>query len=259
LIAYGLVRKQRALIAVGVLGQLFIYSITAFKTVLLSGFGLFAMWLCLRRGREYFGLWIVWGATGLIGLTALGSLWMDSPFLVSVIARRMFMVPGLLTGYYIEFFSTNPLTMMGDSSFLEPFFGYPYSLPVSRVIGNAYFGMAPDVAANANLWAYGFASFGYVGVVLFTVVLGIVLWLFDSVAAQRDLRFATLMLVMPGMALANTSLFTCLLTHGMGLVILMVYLSPVDASDDLPVSKDHRPREDPNQTIYAVTEGVRIS
>ena len=80
--------------------------------------------------------------------------------------------------------------------------------------------------SNANLWADAYANFGYVGIFLFSVLLAIVLWLYDSLASRCDRRLAALAIGLPAFALANTGLLTALLTNGIGLAMLLVYLMP---------------------------------
>jgi len=80
--------------------------------------------------------------------------------------------------------------------------------------------------SNANLWADAYANFGYVGIIVFSLLLAVVLWLYDSVAFGRDKRLAALAIGLPAFALANTGLLTALLTNGIGLVMLLVYLMP---------------------------------
>jgi hypothetical protein len=91
------------------------------------------------------------------------------------------------------------------------------------IIGSLYF---HGVDANANVWADAYANFGYVGIFCFTLLLAIVLWLYDSMAVDRDMRFAALVIGLPAFALANGGLLTCLLSNGMALAMLLVYLVP---------------------------------
>ncbi len=80
--------------------------------------------------------------------------------------------------------------------------------------------------SNANLWADAYANFGYIGIIVFSLLLAFVLWLYDSMAFGCDKRLAALVIGLPAFALANTGLLTTLLTNGIGLVMLLVYLMP---------------------------------
>jgi hypothetical protein len=146
-------------------------------------------------------------------------------------------LPALLTGEYFEFFSRNPKALLGHS-ILKPFVNYPYDLDISNLIGRAYFGSA-QTSANANIWADAFGNFGLMGVVGFTFILALVLWLFDSRARGMDRRVVTLMLGIPAFSLANAGLLTCLLTHGIFFALLIVFVMPATHRPDttLPASQ----------------------
>jgi hypothetical protein len=101
----------------------------------------------------------------------------------------------------------------------------PYGEGPPVIIGRAYF-PGWGTYANANFWADAFANFGIWVVFAFTAILGVVLWLYDSITLDTDLRLAALVLVMPAISLSNSGLFTCLLTHGLGLAFLVMYFLP---------------------------------
>ena len=167
---------------------------------------------------------MVWGTAGLVLVSSLLQLWLNSGMLFSVFVRRLIATPGLLTGYYLDFFSQNPKALLGHS-ILRSVVDYAYQYPPAIQIGFTYFG-DPSISANANLWADAFANFGFAGIFGFTFLLGLVMWLFDSVAQGRSQRLTSLLFGMPAFFLTNTALLTSLLTHGIGLVLLIVYLIP---------------------------------
>jgi len=143
----------------------------------------------------------------------------------ALVGVRMTALPGLLTGYYYEFFSTHPQAHLGHSIF-KSFVAYPYAAEPPYLIGALYFHSASN-DANANLWADAYANFGYTGILSFTLLLAILLWLYDSLAASpRDLRVAVLAIGLPAFALANGGLLTSLLTNGVLLAMLLVYFMP---------------------------------
>jgi hypothetical protein len=224
LIAYGLTNKRPILLLGGVSGQLMIFSITGFKSVFFSGVLIFALWVALQARGRRFGLYTVYGALGLVLISTLMDLLGRSSFISSLFVRRLIHTPGLLTGYYFEFFSNNPKAFLGHS-ILSRFVEYAYDTPPALMIASVYF-RSPDVSANANVWADAFANFGYLGLFGFTVLLGLVLWAFDSVAKGRDYKLTCLMAGVPAFTLCNSALLTSLLTHGIGLALLLVYLMP---------------------------------
>jgi hypothetical protein len=80
--------------------------------------------------------------------------------------------------------------------------------------------------ADANIWADGFANFGYLGMLGATLALGAWLWLVDSSGRNRNARLIMLMVGVPGFVLANCGLLTSLGNHGLGFTLLLIYLLP---------------------------------
>lgn len=221
--AIGLRSRRMSWVLVGAAGQFAIYSITGFRSMFFSaGFLLYLLWL--TRSNKTFGVrlaatWTaIFAGAGAVQFFGYGLI---PELLVGV---RMTALPGLLTGYYYDFFSLHPQAHLGHSIF-KSFVTYPYAVEPSYLIGYTYF---HDVSedANANLWADAYANFGYTGIICFTLLLAIVLWLYDSVAVDRDIRLAALVVGLPAFALTNIALLTCLLSNGLGLAMLLVYLAP---------------------------------
>jgi hypothetical protein len=225
-IAKGLVSRRIMLILAGVVGQFLIYSITGYRDVFFSAMFLFYLsWMMRREGRRFGTKFATTWASIFLGAGALN--FFGSVTLIEGLVKRTTATPGLLTAYYYDFFSWHPKAHLGHSIF-KSFVDYPYALQPPYLIGYVYF---HDVSmdANANVWADAFANFGYPGIVCFTLLLAVVLWLYDSMAVGRNLQVTALIIALPAFALANTSLLTTLLSHGMALALLLVYLMPSTA------------------------------
>lgn len=222
LIAGGIIHRRWYLLAVGVVGELAVFSITGLKSSLFAPVGLLLFSIFLRRPRVSVALSVTLGTAALIGVSAAlatrGRL-----FLMDYLYRRLFLVPGQLTAYYFEFFSSNPKALLGHSVFRV--FGGSYHAAPPTIIGQLYIGEATH--ANANVWADAYANFGFPGMVFFTLVLAMVFWVFDSVAARRNRLLASLMMVVPGITLSNSALLTSLLTHGIGLILVLFLMMPL--------------------------------
>ena len=221
--AIGLRSRRPSWVLAGAAGQFAIYSIGAFRSIFFSAAFLFYL-LWVTRSTRTFGIRLA--GTWVAIFTGAGALQFFGYGLIpeQLVGERMTALPGLLTGYYYEFFSSHPLVHLGHSIF-RSFVTYPYALEPPSLIGYSYFHNASE-NANANVWADAYANFGYPGIIGFTLLLAIVLWLYDSVAANCDIRLAVLVFAMPAFALTNVGLLTSVLTNGMGLAMLLVYLAP---------------------------------
>ena len=222
LIAYGLFHRNPAAVIFGVLLELGVYSITGFKTALFSGLVLVLIAMALRRNGRHFGWMLLAGLIAMVLAAVNIDEWTHGALWSGILINRTLAMPGLLTGYYFEFFSQNPQALLGNSV-LRPLFAYPYALDIPPLVGAVYLNGA---WANANVWADAYANFGYVGLFAFTLVLAVVLHVFDSVAAGHDVRFPALLGASIGWTLANGALLTSLLTNGIGWLILALYVMP---------------------------------
>ena len=227
LIGLGLLRRAPLLLTSGLALQLLIYATTGFRSVLFSALLLAALFIAMAFQRRYFGAILSVGAASLVTLTVVLDALFDTIVFSSLFVRRLLATPGILTGWYYDFFVDRPKALLGHSV-LEPWIDYPYDRLPPLLIGRAYFGNEATYA-NANVWADAFANFGLAGILAYSVLLGLLLWAFDYAAGQRDARTTTLaglMLGVPAFTLTNTALNVSLVTHGVLLAWLVVYFMP---------------------------------
>lgn len=224
IIAVGLVKKNPFLVLSGLLGQFVLFSISGHKAYLFSSMLVLGLWVALKNSGERFGVRVLYGLTGVVIISFIIDSLLNSSFLTSMFVRRMIVTPALLTGYYYDFFSTNSVAIWGHS-FLSWIIDYEYSMAPPFLIGSVFMGNA-SIAANANLWADGFANLGYLGMFINTFVLGLLLLLFDSFSLKRNKTLMGMLLGVSAWSLSDTALFTSILTHGIFLVILIAYVMP---------------------------------
>jgi hypothetical protein len=222
LMALALSRRRIDLFAVALVGQILIYSDTGFKSVLFSTALVPLVYLALSLARRSYGTVAVTAIPVVLLLgtivNALTSGW------ALTLLRRQFATPGQLNWYYFDFFSGHSRYHL-SASFLHGLFTMPYSSEPAILIGQVYL-PAEHPHANASLWADAFANFGTGGIVVFSIVLGLVLWVLDGSARGRDIRLIGPMVAIGGLSLAEGALFTTLLTLGLGVACLLVVVTP---------------------------------
>src|SRR5262249_45377531 len=204
LMAFGIVNRRKTCLIAGILGQIIVFGLTGFKSILFSIIFLGTLFIFMKRWRQSFGLMLAAGLTAAILLSAAVDAYNHNIFLSSLITRRTLATPGLLTGFYFEHFSQVAHAGMGFhfSRWPPAFFGPP------QEIGLVYFGR--NVDANANIWAEGFAEFGVMGIFGMTALTGLLIWAYDSISAKRNLEMAALLAAMPALNLSNTAPTTVL-------------------------------------------------
>lgn len=140
----------------------------------------------------------------------------------SVFIRRLFFVPAQNYFYYYDFFSHHQLTYLSQS-ILNPFFANPYGMRITNMIGSLYYGQ-PTTSVNTGYLADAYMNFGALGVVIFSVFLGVFLVILDSLTKRTNTAIAMAVIAVPLVSLVNSSFFTTLLTHGFLLSMLVLWL-----------------------------------
>lgn len=240
LVAIGLWWKKLWVTLLGLLFAYVCYQAFAEKVVLASCLAVF--WVraaaALSGGKYVDGI-VLFGLMFLAAALALAlDYFVDEPFLVVVWYMRSFLVPGLLTSYYVDYFSDNLVAMYGDSA-LGLLFGTTAAIEnIPQLIGNIY--VWREVWANANFWADGYANLGIAGIVAVTIVLKALLVVLDAVTSGRDRNLVFALSVPVIFALGNTALQRVMGGNGFWLLILLVVILPVAARDMTSAAPDDR-------------------
>lgn len=238
-LALGMIRRNLLFLVLGVVIEFLVYSAAGFRIapmVILLVVGLIVL---LRFfGSSRLGIAIVWTFVGLVVLCIAIGLIFENAYIPFLLVGRPILMPGLLTGFYYEFFSLNPKAMLGYSIF-RGVFAYPYDLLPPNLIGIAYF-QNPATFANASIWADSYANFGFIGMYVFAALLGGVLWFFDSVTNEGNFVLSCALMGVCGFVFANSAFLTTLLTHGIWLMMALLLLVPQSVASNHGTQKKHR-------------------
>jgi hypothetical protein len=228
LMSFGLIRRKTTLLALGGLGQVALFSLTGFKSMLFSPLFVVLLHLAARDEGRFFARRVVTSIGGVVALGLTASLMVKDDFVTYVFVRRVLATPGLLSGAYLDFFSTHPKTFFAES-LPAGLVHNPYGTSPAFVIGRAFFHNT-QTSANANIFASGYAGLGLVGVILVAGLAAYYLRVLDAVTEGRDWRLLLGVIGMIGFTLSNSSLFTSLQTHGLAFACLLILLVPATAS-----------------------------
>lgn len=228
LLALGLATRRRWLVVVGVGGQLVLFWALALKSILFSVPLSLVLYFLLRRREASFATRFITGICIVIPVCLFIDSFLEIPWATALTLRRIMVVPGVLTGYYLDFFGQNPHLFLSDNV-LSAFFDYPYRMGVTNLIGMTYLNDV-TASANVNYWVSAYAHFGLVGLPVFTLLFAVYGWLYDSLARGRSLVVTGILMGLPAITLTNSSLQTSLLTHGLGVLLVVLYFLPRSAT-----------------------------
>jgi hypothetical protein len=216
----------------GTAGFIILFGLTGTKTSLLSPVIICLIFFLLKNRKHSF-----------IGLCALFfSVLVFVPYLlvflnvneviqtwfVGIVNFRILSVPQLLYSQYLDFFSKNPITYGSHINLMGVFIDYPYQDQVYKVIGDYYYPES-NMTANAGMWAQdGLAGFGVFGIIIISCIFSITMMVLDAVAKVHNARWVGASMAMISMFISNASLFTTLITGGLGLMIcILLFVRPI--------------------------------
>jgi hypothetical protein len=229
LIAYGVARRTWLPAAVGALGQIYLYGSSGEKSQLFAIALIIGVYLLVTIGREVFGVLAAAGACLLMCVSIVLDVLIGTQWFMGLFIQRLTVTPGLLTGAYFDYFSDHVKAMLGYSV-LGPIVDYPYGTTIPYIMGRAFF-ESPQTVANANIWADGFANFGFTGIVLASLIGGGVIWAFNALSRSERFVLAALLGATAAMVWTNISVFTSMVTHGIPLTLALLWAAPLRGRD----------------------------
>lgn len=179
------------------------------------------------------GVWFIYRVSGMTSILAISLalivsfslaafIVFDDKIFGSMLIRRLFFVPSFLSFVYLDFFSQNQFVYWSNS-LLSGFLSYPYEERPPVLISSFVGG---DGYANNGLFASGYMHAGMLGVVFYAVVTGILFRLIDSLACDNvPPWFLSCVFSVPVFTLlVSSDLPTTLLTHGLGIAAILVFV-----------------------------------
>lgn len=223
-LAYGLWHKRWSLIALPILGQLLIFSVTGYKIILLSVPALIVVTLVFRRWGMPSGRIVLVGLGAITAIALVVDGIVGGQFYTEVFVDRLLITPGTLTAAHMSVFSAFPKSQWHGTVLAYLIGGSPQPNP-NYLVGSVFFGNS-SVDANANLFADGYSNFGYAGMIIESMLLIPILWLIDAAGRHLPLKVSAAVLLIPTIALANSSVFATALTDGVAYAVALMAILP---------------------------------
>ena len=213
LIVYGLTDLKRSwwMSLLGVAGLLFLFLLNPQKSIFFGIAVVLAMYL-FRSYRAKAGM-ILYGLAAACLTAALLNVATGHLMAESIVLRRLFFIPVIVSDNYFTFFDGHPMLL--SHSVLGHWVDYPYQLEPSRMIGEMMYNRA-ETNCNTGIVGDGFMNFGHVGAVLFVAAAALFVRCVEGQMQNARFFGLTALLVY---TFLNSALLTTLLTHG-GLVLL---------------------------------------
>jgi oligosaccharide repeat unit polymerase len=224
LFTYSLIYKKRIMIFIVVALFVLNFGFTSNKQYLFLPFFIFGIYLVLKS--RFLIQKIIAGFIFLIAFAIIIDYFWLEVWAKAIIINRFLLVPAQLNFYYYDFFSQNPKIFWTDSKFLliGKIIAYPYSLPLPMVIGDTYFNN-PETNANTGWIGSGYAHAGFLGMMIYAIVIGFIFKYLDFKAKILDKNFIIISFSLFIISLFFSSdLKTVFLSNGLLLYLFIITL-----------------------------------
>lgn len=222
LIGWALWQKRIKLVIVFTCLQAMFYGISSHKSVLFYPILIIALYL-FAESRNALHLMTL-GLILVILLSSAFSVLADFHWFSSLFIRRVFLVPAQLNFVYHELFSQIGYVFMSNSV-LAWLFDYPFHVSPPLLVSEYLYGHH-NTWVNNGFLATGYMHFGYAGMIVFSLIVGMLIWVVDLLIHNRvPLWLGLSVVTVPFFSLfTSADLSTALLTHGIlvGMLILLI-------------------------------------
>jgi len=223
LMLLGFKRRSLLLGVSGLVLQLVLFGMTGFRAFLLMPVLLLGLYLF--GARRHLAAVALAGMMTIVAIALLVYAWLDVPVVPALLVDRVIVVPAELHYWYYDFFGVHgQMPLQLSQSLFAAVAPVHYSAPIAEVIAWKYMGL--PVSANVGMFADAFANFGFAGCAIFALLFTAVLKAVDAAGHGLDARVQAALVGMSAFQLVNSGLLTTLLTHGLGLVILVLWVFP---------------------------------
>jgi hypothetical protein len=231
LILIGLIRKRLLLLGLGCFAEVLIYAATAAKFALLTPPFVILAWLSCRRDNGRVAVKYTYWTSGLLfSSTLIANTLLGVPnaieHVLSFFVMRYFGYQGVSTVFYARFAEANGYTYWSHVKGVASYIQYPFDQALPWAVAAFYWGF-PGTSAPSHPWAQdGLVAAGLGGVLVISCVVAAVFWVTDALAARVRTEIAVPLMLIQGVLLSESSLFTQLLSNGWMLLCVFLSLSP---------------------------------
>ena len=226
-IIYCLYYKKYYLLILFCCLQVVLYGLSSQKTVLFALFVILPLFYYMPIFTKYIysynWLFIAMSCISVLCYKVSGYI------LIISLYRRVVFLPALINFQYYDYFSQHSFDYFRQS-FLRHFLTSPYAITVQKIIARVYYSFeaTEESSANTGFLGSGYMQGGFVVIMLYAVIIGFLIAIISDLSKQSP-RIAISLLALPMYSLFSSSdLPTSLLTGGIGLCILLLFIISKD-------------------------------
>lgn len=223
-----IVNRNYLFAILAVIGSILMFGLTSHKGPLFYPLALIILHFIINRKNPI--LILIYGYFFIISLSSFSfNLNAEQGLIGNLMLRRSYFVPAHLNFVYYDFFSTNPFTLWSQSKISLGIIDYPYSIDISHLIGLNYYNNE-ETGANTGWIGSGYANAGFVGMLIYALIIGLTFSLLDTYAKLIGKALVTTISFAPIFTMmVSSDLPTAFLNHGVILVLILFSIFPANS------------------------------
>jgi len=244
LVALGLFYKKRISILLGMTGCLFLYAITAERTIFILPVFVYMVYKLMvsKRQTSWLFIFILISSLYFLLIGEFGDYNKFTKDLGFYFLTRVVAVPGMFFTDYLTYFGEVGYTHFTHAKGFSLFFEASPALTqdplypeLGKIIARDVYGINSN--SNASFLATdGAAGFGLIGVLIISVILSITLYFINFLTKSWPVQLIVPVMAPMALTLTNGSLFTVILSFGMLFWILIFCIYKINSLIVSPLS-----------------------
>lgn len=222
MIAFSLWKSNNVMIVFTIGVQVLFFAIVAHKAMLF--YPLLIIFVYIFCNKRYFSQMVPLGLVGVTALSSILYILTDKLILISLFVRRVLYVTANNHYRYFDTFNELGYIYFSNKSWFPKIIEYPYDLPIPQLISYIYNGDT-GTWVNTGFLATGYMNFGLVGMLIYSFIIGIIFRFIDYIAKRYlPVWLCIGIMIAPIFSLLSADLPTALVTHGILLAMIMLWL-----------------------------------
>lgn len=222
MIAFSLWKNNKIMIALTVVLQIMFFGITAHKAMLF--YPILIVFTYMFGQKKYFGQMIPFGLASVIIVSSIYYLISGNFILLTLFVRRAIFVAPINHFKYYDTFRELGFVYFSNKTWFPKIIEYPFDLPIPQLISLIYHGHE-NAWINTGFLATGYMNVGLVGMLVYSVIVGVVFRFIDYISKWYLPNWLCIgIMITPIFSLASSDLLTALITHGILLSMIILWL-----------------------------------
>ncbi|WP_341301629.1 O-antigen polymerase [Lysinibacillus sp. FSL H8-0500] len=209
--------------------RVFVFAVLQFIIYLYTGHKSYLFLIIIAPFIMYFlkfkriTIYIIWsfilgGIISWVSYLVLSNLWP-----MALYVHRLLYLPAQISYQFFEYFSENGYVMLSHSVFGSLFSAPVYDKHPILIIGEIYHG---NNWPNTGYLADAFMNFGYIGMLIFSIIFALLLKILDSFSYNKGKDVITAMSILYVIYFISSALLTTLMNGGLLFLFFLLILIP---------------------------------